>query len=455
MINFSSTKHVLRKSERDKSIIEAAVRRFGPISRVQIHQLTNLRRTTVSALVRQLLEEGKLAEAGRADNRLGRKQVLLRINETRGYIAAIEFDDERVVAGLLDLSPCIVYRTEEPTDCREGMDGLVRQLKSCVRKVLRQGTVSPGSLVGIGVADPGFVNSRQGVTLTSSIIDFWKNVPLRRIFEEEFGVPTLVESRTRAKTIAERMRGAGEELDNLVYVDYGTGVGAGIVVDGRLLYGQDCGAGELGHMHVFKGGPACRCGSIGCLEAIAGAAAIKARMRKALGEGAVSEALSLAGGRPEGISLWMILSAARSGDKIASNIVADITQYLGLALANLVNLFNPSAVILDKSLEVAGEGLLDQIRQVIRRQALTSSSEHLALMFGKLGDDCGLLGAALVVLGKHFEIPAFRPPNFMTESGAIWKEYHGFQDHPQPGEPEEAMAHINECVARRVSDSAV
>lgn len=412
-------KPVLRKSDRDKHIIEAAVRRFGPISRVQLHHLTNLRKTTISALVRRLLDEGKLIEAGRSDNQLGRKQILLRINETSGYLIAIEFDDKRVIAGLLDLSPRVKCRIEEPTELQAGVDGLVRQLQSCARKVLRQGKVKAQSLVGIGVADPGFVDSRNGTVLTSSIIDFWKNIPLRQIFENEFGIPTLIESRTRAKTFAERIRGAGEKLDNLVYVDYGTGIGAGIVVDGRLLYGQECGVGELGHTHILSGGPACKCGSIGCLEAIASATALESQMHKALDEGAISQVLALAGGDPAKVTAWIILKAAKTEDKIASNIVAEMAHYLGLSLANLVNLVNPSVVVLDKRLEMAGQGLLNQIHQVIRRQALTSASEHLALRFAKLGDECALLGVALLVLGKHYEIPAYRPPNFPTDSVSV------------------------------------
>lgn len=415
MAEFHPRKSVIRKSERDKHILEAAVREFGPISRVELHDLTKLRRTTISQLIRQLLVEGRLVEAGRSNNRLGRKQILLRFNEAYGHIVAVEFDDEQVVAGLLDLSPRLTHQVRERTHLDAGVEGLVKQLQSCTRKVLQQGKVKAGSLMGIGVGDPGFVDSRNGVTLMSSTIEFWKNVPLKRRFEEEFGVYTVVESKTRAKAVAERTLGAGEKQDNLIYVDYGPGIGAAIFENGKLLYGQNCGAGEFGHTHILSGGPACECGSIGCLEAIAGAAAVEVRMRKALSEGATSKALTLAGGDPANITVWTILRAAKSGDKISLNIVAEIAQYLGLGVANLVNLFNPSVIILDRRLELADDGFLHQIRDIVRRQALTSSSEHLALKFGKLGDECGLLGVALIVLGKHLEIPALRPPKFLME----------------------------------------
>jgi predicted NBD/HSP70 family sugar kinase len=415
MGDFHRPKRVFRKIDRDKHILEAAVRKFGPVSRVHLHNLTNIRRTTISLLVRQLLQEGRLVEAGRADNRFGRKQILLRLNEEYGNIVAIEFDNEQIIVGLLDLSPRITYQIRKPTNLGAGVSGLIRQLQSGVRKVLQQAEVKTDSLVAIGIADPGYVDSRGGITLTASTIDFWKDVPLKRIFEAEFGIPTVLESKTRAKAVAERMLGAGEKSDNLIYIDYGPGIGAGVVVDGRLLYGQDCGVGEFGHTHVLEGGPVCKCGSLGCLEAIAGPAAIEARMLKALNGGTVSRALVLGDGDAAKITAWAILSAAKSGDKICSNILAELASYLGLGLANLVNLFNPSVIVLNKRLELAGDGLLYQLHQIIRRQALHSSSDRLTLKFGKLGDECGLLGVALIALGNHYEIPALKPPKFLTE----------------------------------------
>lgn len=272
-----------------------------------------------------------------------------------------------------------------------------------------------GSAVGIGIADPGLVDSRNGVTVTSSTIEFWNQVPLKQIFEKEFGVPTIVESKTRAKTIAERMLGAGQKQENMIYLDYGTGIGAGIIVDGELLYGRDCGVGEVGHTHIAEDGPACKCGSIGCLEAIAGAAAIEARIRKALSEGATSQVVELAGGDPQKITVWNVLSAASLGDKMCNNIIVEIGHSLGVGIANLVNLFNPSVVVLDKRLERAGDSLLDQICRTVKGQALTSSSARLAIRIGELGAEAGLLGMGLAVLEEHFEIPALRPPSFMME----------------------------------------
>lgn len=409
-------KQVARKSERDKHVVEAVVRRFGPVSRVGIHKLTSLRRNTISSIVRQLLVEGRLVENGRSDNPLGRKQILLQSNEEYGFILGIEFDDEVATAGVMDLHPRVKRSVSEPTNLSSGREGLIEQLRSLVRKAMQAAGVDPNSALGIGIADPGLVDSRNGVTLTSSTIEFWNQVPLKRIFEEEFGIPTVVESKMRAKAIAEHMLGGGQKQDNMIYLDYGTGIGAGIIVDGRLLYGKNGGVGEVGHTHIAEDGPACKCGSIGCLEAIAGAAAIEARIRKALSEGATSRAVELAGGDAKKITAWTVLSAANIGDKICNNIIQEIGRYLGVGVANLVNLFNPSVVVLDKRLALAGESLLDQIRRTVKGQALSTSSANLPIQFGQIETDVGLLGIGLKVLDQHFEIPAVRPPSFATDT---------------------------------------
>jgi N-acetylglucosamine repressor len=408
-------KHVNNKAERDKHVIEALVRRFGPLSRVRIHELTSLRPTTITNIVRQLLRERRLVEAGHADNPLGRKQTLLQLNGEHGFVLGLEFDEERIVAGVLDVQLRCRALLREPTDLGGGSKGLLNQLRTCAIQVMHKAKIKRDALLGMGIADPGLVDSRRGITTMSSTIEFWKQVPLRQVFEDEFKIPTVVEGKTRAKTVAERMLGAGGKCDNLIYVDYGAGIGAGIIVDGHLLYGEDCAVGEFGHTHVSVDGPACKCGSIGCLEAVAGTAAVVARIRKALFEGARSQVLQLAGGNIERITAWMVLQAAKAGDKICTNIVTELANKLGFGIANLINLFNPAIVVLDKRLEMAGDLILNQIIQVVKRQALGNAVERLSVTFGKLDDEPGLAGIALMVLDRHFEIPAFRPPRFMIE----------------------------------------
>ena len=393
---------VKKKSQRDKHLIEALVYQQGPISRVTIHALTNLRRSTISLLTRQLLTEGKLIEAGPSDNPLGRKQILLDLNRKFGFLVGVEFDDERVTAGVMDLQPSVTRVISEATDLSRGKEGLLRQLQSAVRRVVAASKLPWTKLLGIGIADPGLVDTRRGVTTSSSTIDFWNDVPLTATFEKEFKVPVLVESKTRAKAMAEQRLGVGQREPNMIYLDYGTGIGAGVIVDGQLLYGHNCGVGEVGHTNMVRSGPTCKCGSNGCLEAVAGASAVENRTRKALSEGLSSRLLAMAQEDPSRITVWLVLEAARAGDKMCWNIVAEIAEEIGVAMANLVNLFNPSMIVFDQRLSVTGEDLLNLISRVVKSNALAGSASGLSLRFATLGREAGLLGVGLQILERQF-----------------------------------------------------
>jgi len=411
-------KSVATKRERDKAVVLDVIRRLGPLSRVDVYHLTHLRPGTISLLVRELLRENKVMEVGPSDNPRGRKQILLRLNPNWGFVVAVEFDPETVVAAVLNAGADIIHRCTERTHLGGGVDGLVKQLVACAKRVMREADVDPASLVATGAADPGLIDSRAGVTVLCSTIDFWKNVPLRNIFERDFGVPFLLESNTRARVVVERILGAGQRAENMIYLDYGTGIGMGIVSQGQVLRGRSECAGEFGHTHVGEGGPACRCGSFGCLEAMAGAPAIAARARAAVLEGSASQVLELAGGDPASISSSHVLAAACAGDKMCAAILGEAEKYLGLALANAVNLFNPAVIVVDRRLAPAGEQFLEQIARIVRRQALQHATDGLAFRFAELGEKAGVLGIALLVLDDLFEIPSLKLPKFLRDAAA-------------------------------------
>jgi len=400
---------------RDKAIIATAVRRHGPLSRVEIVSLAQLRPATISHLVRELLDEGTLEEAGLSDNPTGRKQTLLRVNERAGAIVALDFDAESVVAAVLDLHPRILgHPVREQTDLSGGVDALAAQLIRCARQAIENHGGSWHSVKGIGVGDPGIVDAKAGISVVASTIDFWRGVHLRERLELEFGLPVIVGNNTRNKALAERKSATNPGCRDMIFVEYGTGIGAGIVSGGNLLEGHRWAAGEFGHTHIVENGPPCKCGSFGCLEAIAGISALEGRIRGAIREGGHSQCLEMAEGEVEKITGWMVLEGAAKGDKMAAAIVEDLGNSLGLGIANLVNLFNPEIVILDQRLGLAGEALLDQIKRVVRRQALSHGAEALSYEFGKLGIEAGIIGAGLLVLEQIFEVPLLKPPAFLT-----------------------------------------
>jgi predicted NBD/HSP70 family sugar kinase len=409
-------RYVSTMRELDKAVVLDVVRRFGPLSRVEIHNLTHLRPATISVLIRELIGEEKVQEAGLSDNPTGRKQILLRFNEDLGVIVAVDFDVEAVTAAMLNCHPAIRGPVlSEETNLKEGVDGLLRQIFTCVRKVITQSGVDPASILGIGVGDPGVVDPREGRSVISSTIDFWQDIPVRTRFEEEFGIPCVVENSSRNKTMAERMLGAGGRSDDMIFLEYGRGVGAGIISGGHTLRGSGWAAGEFGHTHLVRNGPPCRCGSFGCVEAVTSIGVLETQMKQAISQGGYSQCLALAGGDIDRITGWHVLAAAQQGDKMSVAFVEELGTNLGLGLASLVNLFNPELIVLDKRLSLASGLLLDQISRTVRRQALAYSTEHLQFRFGTLDGEAGLLGAGLTVLNALFEVPALKPPRFLLD----------------------------------------
>jgi len=411
--------YVTTQRERDKAVILSVVRSFGPVSQVEIRHLTHLRSSSISQLVNELLQEGRLKISGRSDNPTGRKQILLGVNEEQGFLLGIEFDSETVVAGAMDLSPRIRSLAKEPTIRDRGLTGLVEQLKRCARRALEQAGVPLCRLRGIGIADVGLVNRRTGTSVMSSQLEFWRDVPLVRLFEEEFHVPVFLENATRCRASAERMLGAGESSDDMIYVEYGAGIGAAIFSGGRVLEGRHTSAGEFGHTRAGAAGTACKCGSFGCLEAVAGSPALASRFREILREGAPSSALGPAGGDASRVTGWDVLKAARSGDKVCLLIVEEMSRHLAAGLANLVNLLDPARIVLDQRLEICGPEFLDQIRRAIRLQALTHLTEDLVVCYGTVGVEAGVLGAGLLSLDALFAIPELKPPRFLVEPEAV------------------------------------
>ena len=409
-------KHSSKTRERDKFVIMAVVRQFGPLSRVNIHELTGIRPTTISFLVRELLDEGKLLETGLSNNPTGRKQILLRINPQQGFLVGIDYDAESVIVSTMDLTPSVKNTIQKAAKLDGGIKGLTQQLVSLTRKAIGQQDRESGPLLGIGIADPGLIDSHEGVSLLSSQIEFWRDVPLKKIFEPEFGAPFLLENGTRARVVAERALQSHETAQEMVYLEYGAGIGLGVISGGRLLRGHSEGAGEFGHTHLIENGPPCKCGSFGCLEAIVAAPALAARAKKAITEGSGSQILELSDGDPEQITGWTVLKAAKLGDKLAATLMEDLGKYLGMALANAVNLFNPSLVVLDQRLQLAGPGILDQIQRAVRRLALRHLTENLSFRFSALGGQAGVLGVGLLLLDRHFEIPSLKAPKFLIQS---------------------------------------
>lgn len=280
------------------------------------------------------------------------------------------------------------------TRCKEGRDEMLPFLISLFKETIRESKLSRERICALGIGFPGPLDAQTGTIFNPPNLPGWDNVPLRRILEDEFSLPVSIENDANAAALGEWWKGVGVGTKSFVCITLGTGVGGGIILDGKLWHGASSMAGEIGHTTVIRNGIPCTCGNRGCLEAYASARGIIDRTRRVLAktekEGEAETVLTF-----EDIS-----NMAEKGDERILSIIHETGAILGIAVANLANLLNPEMVALFGGVTNLGEKLFTPMKEEVRKRAFERAREPLRIEVAKLGDNSGLLGAAKSVLLK-------------------------------------------------------
>lgn len=311
---------------------------------------------------------------------------------------ALDYGGTKLAAGLVDWTTGLVLRQAQ---CGTGPDRDARgQIADMLDLVghLSLSAAEWGSVWGVGVSFGGPVDVASGTVLQSHHIEGWENLPLVAELGAALRRPVLMENDANAVALGEYRYGAGRGVSDLVYMTISTGIGGGVILNGRLWRGRHGLAGEVGHMVVRPGGPLCTCGNRGCLESLASGPAIARRACEALGNwGRGEQLLSPAWGGPEHITAEHVFRAARAGDALAVSIVEAVADDLGLAIAMLASIVDPARVILGGGVAKSGEQLLAPVRAAFRRYAFPMLVDGVAIVQAAAPGEGGLLGAAALV----------------------------------------------------------
>jgi glucokinase len=310
----------------------------------------------------------------------------------------IDLGGTKIDAGLVDREGRILARHHRDTKAKEGQDAVFRRLVGAASRLLASEGISRQQVAAIGVAAPGPINARTGVVTLPPNLPGWHDVPLAELIHEELGLPTRLENDANAAALAEHRFGAGQGSEHMVYVTVSTGIGGGFILGGKLYAGATGGAAEIGHMTVLASGPLCGCGNRGCLEALAAGSAIAREARERVQRGVPTLIAELSGGDPQNISAKLVAQAAEQGDWEAEDILNQAMAYLGLGMANLVNLLNPELLVIGGGLTKMGERLFEPVRRAIDLRAFATTARAVELRHAQLGDDVGILGAAAVAM---------------------------------------------------------
>lgn len=315
------------------------------------------------------------------------------------YSIGVDLGGTNIVSAIVNYQGEIVNSLKVPTLAERGKEATIKRIIEAIHKNIVQSSVAPDNIIGIGIGAPGPLDIKRGIINFAPNLPGWRDVPLRKILEDEFNIKVVLENDANAAAWGERYFGAGQGVNNLVCFTLGTGIGGGIIIDGKIYHGNNYGAAELGHMTVNKDGPRCNCGNYGCLEAYSSATGIKNRIKNRIKEGIKSKFLNFDNDDElfESLRLKLIFETARKGDKLTKSVVEEAISYLGIAIANIANILNPEMVVLVGGITNEGDKLLIPLKREVRKRAFYSNYKSLKIVIGKLDGNAGVLGAAALL----------------------------------------------------------
>ena len=297
-------------------------------------------------------------------------------------IIGVDLGGTNLRVALLTQQYKIVDKYSLSTRKFEDKDGLISAILHAIDQIIENNDLAKANIVGVGLGLPGPVDTTRGIVHTFTNIPGWKEVNLKRILEQKLDIPVRLDNDTNLMCLAEYRLGKAKGLKNVVCLTLGTGVGGGIIIDGKLYRGSNFVAGELGHMPINEEGPRCKCGGVACLEAYIGNSRIKSEAQKLF---------------RRDISLEELSALSKRGDARARYIWSELGRRLGIALVGAVNLLNPDAIVIGGGIANAGEVLFSTAKKTIAQRAMKVASRHVKVLKAQLGNDAGLIGAAILV----------------------------------------------------------
>jgi glucokinase-like ROK family protein len=379
---------------KDEAEMLVILNRQDRVSRTEISNITGWSKAKTSHVVQKMTVRGYLIETGEGLSQGGRKPRLLSINDRMGLLVGLDIGATSMDIVLTDVCGKFLQRRAEQADVRKHPDEFLNRCTELILDmVIAQGR-KPDQILGIGVGVPGPVQFSRGVLVAPPLMPEWENFPIREFFQRTFvSAYVVVDNDVNIMALGEQRNGEGTGIENFIFVKIGTGIGSGIVSNRKLHRGSDGCAGDIGHICVDKEGAICRCGNVGCLEAMASGPAIAARAMQIASNGTstlLTQMMESNGGflRPEDVN-----AACREGDQAALEIIRTSGAMIGEVLASLVNFFNPSHIFIGGGVTNFGNHLLVSIRRSVLRRSTPLATTNLSINFSHIGADIGVTGA--------------------------------------------------------------
>ena len=311
------------------------------------------------------------------------------------YRIGVDVGGTNVKIALVDFEGKIIYSNTVPTRAEMGYEAGVNSIKQAIKDLMSETGADNSTIEAIGFGLPGQIDYKEGVVKNLPNIPGWVNIPIADIVSKEFGIPVKVDNDVRCAALAELNYGAGKGTQNLICITVGTGIGSGLIINGKLVRGASNAAGEIGHIKLqMDNGPICGCGDRGCLEAFASGPAIVAMAEEYIRGGKSTKYRELA--NPD-ITPYIVAEAAKQGDVVAKQIFETIGTYIGIGLSSVVNLLNPEKIVIGGGVADAGDLLFEPIKAALKKRSMPIQGAAVEVVHAELGNTAGVIGASLLI----------------------------------------------------------
>jgi N-acetylglucosamine repressor len=397
-VNQSLLKEINRKK------ILRVILEKGQSSRAEIRHLIKQDGKTVTNIANGLIKDGLLTSSGYSSFTGGRRRELLIMDPSFGYIIGIHLDINFLIGIVTDFQSKVLLRERIPISPKETKANLVIKIRKTINFLISKGNIPQEKILGIGFVASGFYDQELGKWLVSVNNLYWKDVPIVSILSQQWPCPIYLEDCSRALALGEKWFGSAKRDENFICLDIGAGIGCGIFQNNRLYKGSSNFAGEIGHTIVVPDGELCSCGNRGCLETVASGWALVRQVKCRMSKGEKTLIQESCKGDIEAIDADMIFQAAHNGDALATGLLNESSKYLGIGIANLINLLNPELIILSGHFSTIEDFSLLSLKEKIRQYAMPESFEKTKIVNSLLGDDAAVLGATTLILDQIFHI---------------------------------------------------
>lgn len=385
----------LREANRGR--IVDAIKKQGGLTQVELAGITGLSPATVSNIVKELSGAGVLHTA--KSTRSGRRAQHVTLAHALGLVVGVHFSTRHMRVVVADIAHTVLAEQHMPLAKDHRADNELDKTSMLLADLLESVDAPISEVLSVGVALPAPVNRFTGTTARSGIMRGWDGIDVATVLRARLNRPVTVDNASNLSALAELRLGAARGKSDVVLVDVGDGIGAGIVIGGQIIRGHSGSAGEFGHTTINEGGPLCRCGNRGCLEAIAGGPAVLEALRR----------------KHTSLKLSDLVVRAMAGDAECMRAIADAGRHIGVATANLCNVLDPERVVIGGELARAGELLLGPLRHALERAIIVGEDVMPDVVQGQLGDRAAALGAALYAIDQiaihreEFEVSPVAP----------------------------------------------